>query len=44
MMPDLAALQHNVDLTRDLGFVSKSFDVAKYADLSIVKEAATRLK
>jgi NitT/TauT family transport system substrate-binding protein len=44
MLPDLAALQRNVDLTRDLGFVAESFDVAKYADLSVVKEAAARLK
>jgi sulfonate transport system substrate-binding protein len=44
MMPDLAALQRNVDLVRDLGFVSKSFDVTKYADLSVVKGAAARLK
>jgi sulfonate transport system substrate-binding protein len=44
MMPDLAALQRNVDLTHDLGFVGRSFDVTKYADLSTVKEAAARLK
>jgi NitT/TauT family transport system substrate-binding protein len=44
MMPDLAALQRNVDLTHDLGFVGKTFDVTKYADLSVVKEAAARLK
>jgi sulfonate transport system substrate-binding protein len=44
MMPDLAALQRNVDLTRDLGFVGKSLDVTKYADLSVVKDAAARLK
>ncbi|MBO0753510.1 MAG: ABC transporter substrate-binding protein, partial [Bradyrhizobiaceae bacterium] len=44
MMPDLAALQRNVDLTHELGFISKSLDVARYADLSIVKDAAARLK
>jgi NitT/TauT family transport system substrate-binding protein len=44
MMPDLVALQRNVDLTRDLGFIGKSFDVTKFADLSVVKEAAARLK
>src|SRR5215216_2307201 len=44
MMPDLAALQRNVDMTRDLGFVRASFDVKKYTDLSIVEEAAKRLK
>src|SRR6516165_1809213 len=40
MVPDLAALQRNVDLTHDLGFVKASFDVKKYADLSLIEEAA----
>jgi NitT/TauT family transport system substrate-binding protein len=44
MVPDLAALQRNVDLTHDLGFVKASFDVKKYADLSLVEEAARRLQ
>jgi sulfonate transport system substrate-binding protein len=44
MTPDLAALQGNVDLTRDLGFVRSSLDVKRIADLSIVEEAAKRLK
>ena len=44
MLPDMAALQRNVDLTRDLGFIKASFDVNKFADLSIVQEAARRLK
>jgi NitT/TauT family transport system substrate-binding protein len=44
MLPDLAALQKNVDMTRDLGFVRSTLDVKKQADLSIVQEAAKRLK
>jgi ABC-type nitrate/sulfonate/bicarbonate transport system substrate-binding protein len=44
MLPDLVALQKNVDMTRDLGFVKSSLDVKKHADLSIVEEAAKRLK
>jgi ABC-type nitrate/sulfonate/bicarbonate transport system substrate-binding protein len=44
MMPNLDALQKNVDLTRDLGFTKESFDVKKYSDLSMVEEAAKRLK
>jgi len=44
MMPDLAALQRNVDLTRDLGFVRASFDVTKFSDLSLMQEAAKRLQ
>jgi sulfonate transport system substrate-binding protein len=44
MMPDLAALQRNVDLTRDLGFVKSSIDIKQYSDLSLIEEAARRLK
>ena len=44
LMPDLAALQKNVDMTKDLGFIKSSFDVKKYSDLSIVEEAAKRLQ
>jgi NitT/TauT family transport system substrate-binding protein len=44
MLPNLDALQKNVDMTRDLGFVKTTIDVKKYADLSIVEEAAKRLK
>src|SRR5215475_9461723 len=40
MLPDLAALQKNVDMTHDLGFVRAAPDVKKHADLSIVQEAA----
>jgi NitT/TauT family transport system substrate-binding protein len=44
LLPDLAALQRNVDLTRDLGFIRASIDVAKSSDLSLVQEAAKRPK
>ena len=44
MMPNLDALQKNVDLTRDLGFVRASFDVRTHSDLSMIEEAAKRLK
>ena len=44
MLPNLDALQKNVDMTKDLGFVKASLDVKKHADLSIVQEAAKRLK
>jgi NitT/TauT family transport system substrate-binding protein len=43
MMPNLAALQKNVDLTHDLGFVPASFDVKSHSDLSLIDEAAKRL-
>jgi sulfonate transport system substrate-binding protein len=44
MLPNLDALQKNVDLVRDLGFVKSSIDIKKYADLSVVQDAAKRLK
>jgi sulfonate transport system substrate-binding protein len=44
MIPDLAALQKNVDLVQGLGFVRNPLDVRRYADLSIATEAAARLK
>src|SRR5947199_1430591 len=44
MLPDLAALQRNVDMTRDLNFVRGRIDVKKYSDLSLVEEAARRLR
>jgi len=44
LLPNIEALQRNVDLTRDLGFIKASFEVAKFSDLSLVQEAAKRLK
>jgi NitT/TauT family transport system substrate-binding protein len=44
LMPDLDALQKNVDTTRGLGFVKNKIDVKKHSDLSLVTEAAKRLK
>lgn len=44
MKPNLDALQTNVNAVKDLGFVKANLDVKKYADLSIVEEAAKRLK
>ena len=44
LVPNLEALQKNVDVTRDLGLVKKQIDVKKHADVSIVTEAAKRLK
>jgi sulfonate transport system substrate-binding protein len=43
MLPDLAALQKNVDLVRDLGFVKDDLDVTQYTDLTLLEEAAKRL-
>ena len=44
LIPNLEALQRNVDTTRDLGFVKKKIDIKAYADLTLVQEAAKRLK
>jgi ABC-type nitrate/sulfonate/bicarbonate transport system substrate-binding protein len=44
LIPDLAALQRNVDTVQKLGFVKNHIDVAAHADLSLVKEAEARLK
>jgi NitT/TauT family transport system substrate-binding protein len=44
MRPNLDALQKNVDLTRELGFVRASFDVKTHADLTLIEEAAKRLQ
>ena len=42
-MPDLAALQRNIDTQKEIGLIEQSIKVADYADLSVVKEAAARL-
>jgi NitT/TauT family transport system substrate-binding protein len=44
MLPDLDALQSNVNTTHQLGFIKAPMDVKSYADLSLAKEAAQRLK
>lgn len=44
MVPNLEALQANVDLQRELGFLKGPIDVRKHADLSVVQEAAARAK
>ena len=44
LVPNLDALQANMDMQRQLGFLNDKIEVAKYADLSLVKEAAQRLK
>jgi sulfonate transport system substrate-binding protein len=44
LIPDLDALQHNVDTVKDLGFIKQHVDVKSHSDLSLVKEAVARLK
>ncbi len=42
-LPNMTALQSNIDLLHTLGFFPSSFKVADYADLSLIKEADARL-
>jgi len=44
MLPNLDALQKNVEVTNELGFVHAKLDVKSHADLSVIEEAAKRLK
>ncbi|MGH8734223.1 MAG: ABC transporter substrate-binding protein, partial [Burkholderiales bacterium] len=44
LIPNLVALQANIEVQRELGFLKGPIDIPKYADLSIVREAAQRLK
>jgi sulfonate transport system substrate-binding protein len=44
MLPNLEALQSNINTTKDLGFIKAPMDVKKYTDLSLAQEAAKRLK
>ena len=43
LLPNVEALQRNVDMTQDLGFVKKKIDIEKYVDVSLAQEAAKRL-
>jgi NitT/TauT family transport system substrate-binding protein len=43
LLPNLDALQKNVDETQKLGFIKQKIDIKKYADLSLVQEATARL-
>ena len=41
-LPNVPALQSNLDMLRELGFVKEKVEAATYLDLSLVKEAAAR--
>ncbi|MDE1931363.1 MAG: ABC transporter substrate-binding protein [Alphaproteobacteria bacterium] len=43
-LPNITALQRNLDTAQQLGFLKTKLDASKYLDLSLVKEAAARLK
>jgi len=44
LVPDLKALQANVDLQHELGLLKAKLDIGKHSDLSIVKAAGKRVK
>ncbi len=44
LLLDLDVLQRNVDITKALGFINASVNVRGASDLSLVEEAAKRLK
>jgi sulfonate transport system substrate-binding protein len=44
MRPNLDALQKNVAMMKELGFVKIDIDVKRYSDLSLIETAAARLK
>jgi NitT/TauT family transport system substrate-binding protein len=44
MRPDLDALQRNVALVKELGLIGADTDVKKYSDLTVLDDAAKRLK
>ncbi len=44
MMPDLKALQNNVNTVKELGFIKTHVDISKHSDLSLLKDAIARMK
>jgi NitT/TauT family transport system substrate-binding protein len=42
--PNLGALQHSLDLQHDMGIQKTRIDIEQYADVSLVHEAAARVK
>jgi sulfonate transport system substrate-binding protein len=44
LRPDVKSIQSGVDMLYDLRFIRSNLDVAKYVDMSIIEEAAARLK
>lgn len=44
LMPNVAALQKNVDLMKELGIIKTGLDVKQHTDFSVLDEALARLK
>jgi NitT/TauT family transport system substrate-binding protein len=43
-LPDLVSIQKGLDHLKEFGFLKGDIDVKQYADLSLIREAAARLK
>jgi sulfonate transport system substrate-binding protein len=43
-VPSLKALQDNIDKVKELGFIKASLEEAPFADLTLIEEAANRLR
>jgi sulfonate transport system substrate-binding protein len=44
LRPDVDSIQRGVNLLKEFGFIKANIDVPKYTDLTLIDEAATRLK
>jgi NitT/TauT family transport system substrate-binding protein len=44
LRPDLASIEKNIEMLKDFGFIKETVDIKAHADLSIIEEAAGRLK
>jgi NitT/TauT family transport system substrate-binding protein len=42
--PDLVSIQRSVDMLKEFNFLKEPLDVKKYADLSLIEDAAKRIK
>jgi NitT/TauT family transport system substrate-binding protein len=42
--PDLEGIQKNLDMLKDFKFLRSDLDIKKYADLSLIEDAAKRIK
>jgi NitT/TauT family transport system substrate-binding protein len=40
--PDLNVIQESIDKVQEVGFIKETLEVAKYADMSLLEEAAKR--
>src|SRR6202011_4411258 len=44
LAPDVAAIQRSIEMLKEFNFVKADLDVKKFTDLTIIEEAALRIK